>query len=154
MAKNNIPRNPLIIAPGLAQSPAYVVCHACDLMTERINHNARKLGLNDHKNLWLLIAIADGKGVLSQGTLGQVLQIGPNSMVKRADFLERRGLVKRVVNERNRREWLLRLTPKAERLVQEYLQAIVELSRLTQDEIKSLTTLAMRVIQAEYDVKV
>lgn len=102
---------------GLKGFPPYLLRCAADIVTSRTEEFI-KLTLNnnlDSTNLVILFACKEGN--LSQSEVAYIAQINPNSMVKRVDYLEKDKYIKRIKNDKNRREYVLTLTPKSHALI-------------------------------------
>ena len=81
---------------------------------------ARAAGIEPHQHLALLaIKGLPDPAKPTVGVLAERLQIQHHSAVELSDRLEARGLIRRVRSRTDRREVLLRLTGKAERLVRD-----------------------------------
>jgi MarR family transcriptional regulator, transcriptional regulator for hemolysin len=73
----------------------------------------------------------------SQQALCDYLHFDKASMVKRIDYLAKKGLVKRKENPEDRREYCLCLTEKAKKILPDIHQAVEELN---EEATKGLTT--------------
>ncbi len=92
-------------------------------LTKRLEH------LDIEHYYSILITIEDQKGGLcSQQFLCNLLHVDKASMVKKIDYLAKRGLVKRGKNPKDRREHIINLTEKAIRILPEIHQAVNELN--------------------------
>ena len=109
-------KNPLEVAPGMFRNYVLLYRVVTDIITERL---AKELKRYDPtvtpRQYWIMMA-AEAQP-FNQATIADVLDINHNQMVREVDKLERRGLIRRIRNPRNRRETLLQVTPKAQRLI-------------------------------------
>jgi DNA-binding MarR family transcriptional regulator len=79
---------------------------------------ARSAGLQPHQHQLLLAAKGVPEGELPTiGVLARMLQLRHHSTVELVDRLARRGLVERFRSETDRRRVIVRITPKAERIL-------------------------------------
>jgi DNA-binding MarR family transcriptional regulator len=92
-------------------------------LTKRLEH------LDMEHYYSILITIEDQKGGhCSQQFLCNLLQVDKASMVKKIDYLAKRGLVKRGKNPRDRREHIINLTEKAIQILPEIHEAVNDLN--------------------------
>jgi len=92
-------------------------------LTKRLEH------LDIEHYYSILITIEDQKGGhCSQQFLCNLLQVDKASMVKKIDYLAKRGLVKRGKNPKDRREHIITLTEKAIRILPEIHNAVNDLN--------------------------
>ena len=109
-------KNPLEVAPGMFRNYVLLYHVVTDIITERL---AKELKRYDPtltpRQFWIIMA-AEAQP-FNQATIADVLDINHNQMVREVDKLERRGLIRRIRNPKNRRETLLQVTPKAQRLI-------------------------------------
>ncbi len=83
------------------------------LFGRRFAERARAASLPFSRNQCLVLAnLARNEG-LTQAALAQLLEIEPISLVRLIDGLEEAGMLERRVNPRDRRCWMLYLTPAA-----------------------------------------
>jgi MarR family transcriptional regulator, transcriptional regulator for hemolysin len=81
------------------------------LLRKRFEQNARDLGLT--RSQWQVLAhLAEREGI-HQGALAEILEIEPITLVRILDKLQAAGLIERRPHAKDRRVWLLFLTPKA-----------------------------------------
>src|SRR4051794_5950813 len=81
------------------------------LLRKRFEENARGLGLT--RAQWQVLAhLAQHEGI-HQGALAEILEIEPITLVRILDKLQAGGLIERRAHAKDRRVWLLFLTPKA-----------------------------------------
>jgi DNA-binding MarR family transcriptional regulator len=73
-----------------------------------------------------LIFIDEEKGNITQQRLSETLRTDKVTIVRVIDYLSKKGLVKRQVNKDDRREHLLVLTPKAEKILPDIKKAYKE----------------------------
>jgi MarR family transcriptional regulator, transcriptional regulator for hemolysin len=86
-----------------------------------------RLGVKRH--FFLLVAIGEGKGKLTQQALADLLEVDKVSMVGILDSLAEAGLVKRTRSSADRRKHLIVLTPKARKALPEIRRTIRELNQ-------------------------
>lgn len=84
------------------------------------------LGIRRH--YFLLVAIGEGKGTLTQQQLADLLEVDKVAMVGILDSLSKSGFVKRTPSRADRRKHLIVLTAKAERALPEIKKVIRELN--------------------------
>lgn len=94
-----------------------------DALAARLGH----LGIKRH--YFLLVAIGEGKSLLTQQQLADLLEVDKVTMVGILDSLVRGGFVRRTKSEEDRREHRIVLTPKAERALPEIRRTIRDLNR-------------------------
>jgi MarR family transcriptional regulator, transcriptional regulator for hemolysin len=94
-----------------------------DALAARLGH----LGIRRH--FFLLVAIGEGKGRLSQQELADILETDKVAMVGILDMLAKAGLVTRKPSTDDRRKHHIVLTPKAERALPEIKKTIADLNR-------------------------
>ncbi len=85
--------------------------------------------LGIEKNFSVLILLEEKKNC-SQQFISDTLQIDKVSMVKFIDGFVKKGLVKRVQNPKDRREYFVELTPKAHKILPEIHQTINGLNKI------------------------
>ena len=73
---------------------------------------------------WVILCASSGE--FCQQTIGKMLGIHPNTMVKIADRLEKSGFLKREKNPKNRREYILRVTGKGQEAMKTYRKRKIE----------------------------
>jgi DNA-binding MarR family transcriptional regulator len=144
--------NPLKVVPGLRDWTVYCMWFAAELITDNFDDVAAKLGVGDYKNLVLLRCVSEMGGMLSQAELSQVLRVNANSMVQRADTLEKTGFLRRERSKDNRRKYRIKLTPKAEKILHEFLKSPEpKIDGITPEELAALQRLCCSFI--EYSLK-
>jgi MarR family transcriptional regulator for hemolysin len=95
-----------------------------DVLAARLGH----LGIRRH--YFLLVAIGEGQGSLTQQQLADLIEVDKVAMVGILDSLAKAGFVRRTPTREDRRKRLIALTPKAERALPEIQRTIKELNRL------------------------
>ncbi len=81
------------------------------LMRKRFEQRAGRLGFT--RSQWqVLVHLAQNEGIHQAG-LADILEVEPISLMRILDKLEARGLVERRQHPKDRRVWLLHLTPAA-----------------------------------------
>lgn len=94
-----------------------------DALTARLGH----IGIRRH--YFLLVAIGEGGGKLTQQELADLLETDKVTMVGILDALDRRGFIRRTASKEDRRKHLIVLTPKAEKHLPKIKKIIAELNR-------------------------
>src|SRR5919199_3052669 len=113
-------------APG--RTLGFLLHDVARLLRKRFEQKARGLGLT--RAQWQVLAhLAEREGI-HQGALAEILEIEPITLVRILDRLQAAGLIERRPHARDRRIWLLHLTPKARPALAE----IRELGRETRAE--------------------
>jgi DNA-binding MarR family transcriptional regulator len=92
-------------------------------LTKKMEH------LKIEKNFSVLILLEENKNCTQQ-YISCALQIDKVSMVKIIDGFTKQGLVKRVQNPKDRREYFVELTPKGQKILPEIHKAIKELNEI------------------------
>jgi DNA-binding MarR family transcriptional regulator len=89
----------------------FLLHDAARLLRKRFEQNARDLGLT--RSQWQVLAhLAQNEGI-HQGALAEILEVEPITLVRILDRLQAGGLIERRPHAKDRRVWLLFLTPKA-----------------------------------------
>lgn len=94
-----------------------------DALAARLGH----LGI--HRHYFLLVAIGESKGVLTQQELADLLETDKVIMVGILDSLSQGGFVRRTPSRLDRRKHLIALTPKAELILPKIKKVIAELNQ-------------------------
>ena len=76
---------------------------------------------------YTLMVINEGGGSLTQQKLSDIIKADKVTTVRVIDYLSKKGLVKREVNKNDRREHLLVLTPKANKIMPDICNALKNL---------------------------
>jgi MarR family transcriptional regulator, transcriptional regulator for hemolysin len=92
-------------------------------LTKKLEH----LDMEHYYSILITIESFQGKNC-SQQTLCDYLQVDKASMVKRIDYLAKKGLVKRNENPSDRREHCICLTDKAKEILPDIHKAVNELN--------------------------
>jgi len=100
------------------------------LLRRRFELRAREAELPLTRNLCAVLAHVARDPGMSQAALAQLLDLEPITLVRFVDRLEELGLLERRLNPRDRRVWMLHLTPVAAPV----LERIGSLSRRVHDE--------------------
>ena len=93
-----------------------------DVLSRRLRH----VGISRH--YFLIAAIGDGKGTLTQQELADLLDTDKVSMVGILHYLAGAGFVRRTSSPADKRKRLIVLTAKAEKALPEIKKAIAELN--------------------------
>src|SRR5688500_666122 len=93
-----------------------------DALASRLGH------LGTKRHFFLLVAIGEGKGRLTQQQLADLLEVDKVSMVGILDALAGCGLVRRTRSESDRRKHHIAVTPKARKALPEIRRTIRELN--------------------------
>lgn len=91
--------------------------------------NARLNNLDIERNFYALILIDEGRGMITQKDLAEMLNSDKVSVVRIIDYLSDRGYVKRVKDPVDKRKQRLTLTDKAERelpLIKSTIDEVIE----------------------------
>lgn len=91
------------------------------VLAERLEHT----GIDRY--FYTLMVINEGKGKLTQQKLSDMLKMDKVTTVRVIDYLSKKELVKREVNENDRREHLLMLTKKGQKIMPEICDAIKDM---------------------------
>lgn len=94
-----------------------------DALAARLGH----LGIRRH--YFLLVAIGDGKGELTQQDLADLLETDKVAMVGILDALAKAGFIRRTPSTEDRRKHLIVLTPKAKAALPLIRRTIADLNR-------------------------
>jgi MarR family transcriptional regulator, transcriptional regulator for hemolysin len=106
----------------------FVLHDVARLLKKRFEQNARGQGLRLTRAQWQALAhLALHEGI-QQGTLADLLDIEPITLVRLLDRLERNGLVERRQHPKDRRAWQLYLTDAARPLLDE-MRTLGEVTR-------------------------
>lgn len=133
----------------LAQHPGYLLIKLGELTLEIAEAALAPLDLRArHFNV---MAMAAADATLSQQDLSGLLGLDPTMMVALVDGLERRGFIQRERSKKDRRRYVLRLTPSGQRTLERGLSAIAEaenklLAPLSRAEADTLKGLASRLL--------
>lgn len=93
-----------------------------EALTARLSH----LGITRH--YFLIAAIGEGKGSLTQQQLADLLDTDKVSMVGILNYLAKAGFVRRTPSLTDKRKHLIVLTPKAEKALPEIKSVIAEMN--------------------------
>jgi MarR family transcriptional regulator, lower aerobic nicotinate degradation pathway regulator len=102
-----------------------------------------RLGIRSHH--FAVLHQLDAAGPSSQQAIGQALRVHPSNLVRLLDELEAAGLVVRGVDPRDRRRYLLELTPAGRRVLERARSAVEAAER---DLLAPLSTGERRELQA------
>jgi DNA-binding MarR family transcriptional regulator len=113
--KNAPPVDPTELIPGLfSRGYLHLFQHALHIVVDRLEAHFAQRDI-DVRMMWVLMATEHKE--TSQKVIGQVLRINPNVMVNLIDRMEAKHLIRRERNPENRREHVLKLTPKGKELL-------------------------------------
>ncbi|MFL5731131.1 MAG: MarR family winged helix-turn-helix transcriptional regulator [Cytophagaceae bacterium] len=93
------------------------------VLSEKLEHT----GLD--RFFYPLLVISREGGTLSQQSLSCILNSDKVTTLRIIDYLSKKGLVKRVVNKNDRREHLLTITPKAEKIIPKIEKGFMEFEK-------------------------
>ncbi len=97
--------------PSSNANVGYLLHDAARLMRKRFEQRAGRLGFT--RSQWqVLVHLAKNEGIHQAG-LADILEVEPISLTRILDRLAARGLVERRQHPKDRRAWLLYLTPEA-----------------------------------------
>ena len=94
-----------------------------DALSARLGH----LGISRH--YFLLVAIGEGKGEMTQQDLADLLETDKVAMVGILDHLGKKGFIKRTANRTDRRKHMITLTPKGVKALPLIRTEIAELNK-------------------------
>ena len=83
---------------------------------QNVNEAFENAGFNITAEQFLLLDTLWTEGAISQQRIADVMLKDKNSVVKLVDSLESRGLVRRATNPKDRRQNIIRTTPKADKM--------------------------------------
>ncbi len=133
----------------LAQHTGYLLIKLGELTLEIAERALAPLDLRARHFNVMAMAAADVS--LSQQDLSGLLGLDPTIMVALVDDLERRGLIRRERSQKDRRRYVLQLTPSGQRTLKRGFNAIEEaenklLAPLSHQEANTLQELARRLL--------
>ena len=97
--------------PALTASVGFLIHDIARLMRKRFEQRAGDLGFT--RSQWqVLVHLAKNEGIHQAG-LADILEVEPISLMRMLDKLAARGLIERRQHPKDRRVWLLYLTPEA-----------------------------------------
>ena len=129
---------------------AYSIGRTYNLLIRELVQGYGRFGLSASSfNLLMLLKHGEDPERMTQQVIGKRLVVSPSDMSGLIDRLERRGLVRRLPG-RNRREKLLRITPKGSQLLDEvwphHVETLTRLCRvLTKAEAHGLVRALARL---------
>jgi DNA-binding MarR family transcriptional regulator len=114
----------------------------------RFGRALERLGIRSHH--FAVLHQLDAAGPASQQAIGQALRVHPSNLVRLLDELEAAGLVVRGVDPRDRRRYLLKLTPAGRRVLDRARSAVEAAERdllapLSPGERRELQAMLARV---------
>jgi MarR family transcriptional regulator for hemolysin len=104
-------KKPICKYESLGKEQAHLSRLYYGVVTNKLN------GLEIERYYYTLILIKEGKGIITQKELSTKICSDKVFLVKILDYLSEKGMIKREVNEKDRREHFIRLTAKGEKLV-------------------------------------
>jgi DNA-binding MarR family transcriptional regulator len=120
-----------------------------DALAARLGH------LGTRRHYFLLVAIGEGKGLLTQQQLADLLEVDKVAMVGILDALAKAGFVRRTRSKEDRRKHLITLTPKAQKALPEIRRVIRELNQLalsgTPQSFQAQFAAALLAMRSELD---
>jgi MarR family transcriptional regulator, transcriptional regulator for hemolysin len=117
-------------APPPGPTLGLIVHDVARLLRRLFEQRARDAGLPRTRNLCMVLWHVAREPGMSQAALAQLLDVEPITLARFVDRLEEVGLLERRFNPRDRRVWMLHLTPAARPVVEQ----IIGVSRRVQDE--------------------
>ena len=135
---------------ALGQSTGFLLGRAAAIARADFRSRLEAHGLNA-KHYTVLTHVAEC-GARSQSAIGAVLGLDRTTMVQLIDELEQRGAVQRGLDARNRRAWLILITPAGRQLLRRLARAAGASDRavqaaLTGAEVAQLQILLARIIE-------
>ena len=114
--------------PLMAELPLWLQLNM--VSRQYMNALAARLGhIGTRRHYFLLVAIGEGKGLLTQQQLADLLEVDKVAMVGILDSLAKGGFVRRTRSREDRRKHHIILTPKARKAIPEIRRAIRELNQ-------------------------
>lgn len=98
-----------LLSSELAQDPGFLLVRARNIVQSAVSQRLGELDLRVRQ--YSVLTLACSGQAPTQRELAQFLQLDPGQIVSLIDPLEERGLVKRVVDENDRRNKLIVATP-------------------------------------------
>ena len=135
---------------ALRQSTGFLLGRAAAIARADFRGRLEAHGLNA-KHYTVLTHVAE-RGAQSQSAIGAALQLDRTTMVQLIDALERQGAVQRGLDVRNRRAWLILITPAGRLLLRRLARAAAASDRAIQAalgdaEVAQLQALLGRIIE-------
>lgn len=133
----------------------FVLHDVARLLRKRFEQRARSLGLT--RSQWQVLAHLSINAGIQQSALAEILEVEPITLGRILDRLEAGGLVERGRHATDRRVWLLRVTEKAEPLLNQMsdlgditrAEALVSVSAAEQEILlATLATMRANLIRA------
>lgn len=133
----------------------FVLHDVARLLRKRFEQRARSLGLT--RSQWQVLAHLSINEGIQQSALAEILEVEPITLGRILDKLETCGLIERRRHATDRRVWLLRVTEKAEPLLNQMsdlgevtrAEALIRVSTAEQDMLlATLATMRANLIQA------
>jgi DNA-binding MarR family transcriptional regulator len=84
---------------------------------------------------WVILVRVEGQPGLSQKELAEVMEVEPITVARLIDRMERRGIVERRPDPKDRRVWRVHLRPAAEPLLEELNEARTALARMVTSDL-------------------
>lgn len=107
-ALSAVPGSPM---PAATPTVGFLIHDIARLTRKRFEQRAGLLGFT--RSQWqVLVHLAKNEGIHQAG-LAEILEVEPISLVRILDRLQERGLIERRQHPKDRRVWLLHLTPEA-----------------------------------------
>lgn len=123
----------------MTESLGFLLSDTSRLLRRAFNERARDIGVTNAQ--WKMLFVLGRNEGQNQGFIADLLEVEPITACRMVDRMEEAGLVERRRDPRDRRAWLLYLTPKSRPLIDE-LKACGEamfvdaLSGVSEDERK------------------
>jgi DNA-binding MarR family transcriptional regulator len=135
---------------ALGQSTGFLLGRAAAIARADFRSRLEAHGLNA-KHYTVLTHVAE-HGARSQSAIGAVLGLDRTTMVQLIDALEQRGAVQRGLDARNRRAWLILITPAGRQLLRRLARAAgasdhAIQAALSEAEVVQLQGLLARIIE-------
>jgi DNA-binding MarR family transcriptional regulator len=137
------------VPKSLSDSAGFLLNRAARIIREMNTAALAPLGLSVRELGLLRIIASDGP--LSQQVLGEKHNTDRTTIVELIDLLEKRELVQRIVNTKDRRAYLIYLTPKGKRVLAKALKLTQKqqekfLAALNESEWLTLKQMLVRLI--------
>jgi MarR family transcriptional regulator for hemolysin len=126
----------------------FILSDTARLLRKRMNQRMREHGAT--RAQWRVLAWIARQPGIHQAKLAEILEVEPISLCRAVDRMEEMGLVRRVVDPKDRRLRLLYLTEKAEPIIDDLWDVSQEFSAklladFSQAEVEQLRALLLRI---------
>lgn len=138
------------IPKPLRDNLAFLLRVAAERATSILDAEAGELGI--HSRQLLILALAEHQE-LNQNAIAEATQTHPNAVISMIDSLEAKGFAKRKQNPANRREYLVQVTGKGRKLMQQLRKATLSATKkfahhLDAEEEAALKRILLKLLEA------